>query len=215
MTDELIPITDEQAKAIQEAAKLGKEGLGVLKSVGGYLREILGSVPEDLVGLLGGDWLRHRRAENLEEIARKARERLNARGVVDAEPVSLTLALPMLRAASDESRKPLQDLWARLLANARDPSRAGKVRQEFIETVRRLDPLDALVLQRMFAGQIDINQTMRLDDFAQHVGTSRDELVVSLRNLHRLDLVNTTELTSVILMTPTGRGAHGSTQRLI
>ncbi len=58
MGDELIPISDEQAKLLQEALK-------TLRSVGGYLREVLGTVPEDLVGLLGGDWLKVRRAENV------------------------------------------------------------------------------------------------------------------------------------------------------
>jgi hypothetical protein len=46
----LIPITDERAKAIQEAFK-------ALQSVGGFLREVLDTVPEDLVGYLGGEEL--------------------------------------------------------------------------------------------------------------------------------------------------------------
>jgi len=86
---ELIPITDEQAKAIQESAKLGQDALGVIKDLGGYLREILGTVPEDFVGLIGSDWLNVRRADNMARIAAKARERLHARHVEDAEPVSL------------------------------------------------------------------------------------------------------------------------------
>jgi len=45
----LIPISDDQAKAIQEALK-------TLQGFGGFLRETFGTVPQDLVGLLGGDW---------------------------------------------------------------------------------------------------------------------------------------------------------------
>jgi hypothetical protein len=49
----LVPISDEQAKAIQEALK-------TLQRTGGFLKETLGTVPQDLVGYLGGDWLRVR-----------------------------------------------------------------------------------------------------------------------------------------------------------
>jgi hypothetical protein len=51
----LIPISDEQAKAIQEALK-------VLQGLGSFLDKVLGDVPQNLVNYLGGDWLRVRRA---------------------------------------------------------------------------------------------------------------------------------------------------------
>src|SRR6266481_2749018 len=107
MGDELIPISDEQAKLLQEALK-------TLRSVGGYLREVLGTVPEDLVGLLGGDWLKVRRAENVVVLLQKYRERLEARGVKETQPANLTIALPLFQAAANESREQLQDMWARL-----------------------------------------------------------------------------------------------------
>ncbi len=56
--DPLVPLSDEQAKLLQEALK-------ALRDVGDLLRDILGTVPEDLVGYLGGDWLKVRRAENV------------------------------------------------------------------------------------------------------------------------------------------------------
>jgi hypothetical protein len=83
----LIPISDEQAKAIQEALK-------ALQGVGGFLKETLGTVPQDLVGYLGRDWLGVRRAENLSRILEKARERLKARGAKAAEPASLSICCP-------------------------------------------------------------------------------------------------------------------------
>jgi abortive infection alpha-like protein len=136
----LIPISDEQAKAAQEALK-------TLEGLGGYLKETLGTVPQDLVGLLGGDWLKVKRAENLVRTVEKMRERLKARGVEPAEPPSLSLLLPILVAAAEESRDELQDIWARLLAAAADPSRAKSFRIQFIETVKKMDPLDAAVLR--------------------------------------------------------------------
>jgi hypothetical protein len=55
MTDptSLVPISDEQAK-------LGQKALEVLQGLGGFLREIFGTVPEDLVGYFGGDLLKVR-----------------------------------------------------------------------------------------------------------------------------------------------------------
>jgi hypothetical protein len=135
----LIPVSDEQAKAIQEAIK-------ALRGVGGFLREILGTVPEDLVGYLGGDWLKVRRAENLARILDKMRERLQERNAKTEQP-SISIVLPLLIAAADESRDELQDIWARLLAAAADPTRAKSFRNQFIEVAKQMDPLDAAVLQ--------------------------------------------------------------------
>ena len=56
-----------------------QEGFKTLQGFGGFLRETLGTVPEDLVGYLGGDWLRVRRFENLLRLLDKFRERLKAR----------------------------------------------------------------------------------------------------------------------------------------
>jgi hypothetical protein len=68
MTDTggMIPIGDEQAKAAQEALKTAR-------AAGSYFAEVLGTVPHDVVGLLGGDWLRVKRAENAARIAQSRR----------------------------------------------------------------------------------------------------------------------------------------------
>jgi hypothetical protein len=117
----LIPISDEQAK-------LGQEVLKTLRGLGSFVEKALESVPGDLVGYLGVDWLRVRRAENIAKMMFCAKERHETRGVKDTKPASLTLALPILRGAADESREELRDLWARLLAAAMDPSREKDVR---------------------------------------------------------------------------------------
>src|SRR5215831_2743002 len=146
----IIPITEEQAKAAQEALK-------ALRGFGDFLRETFGRTPQDLVGLLGGDWLKVRRAENIARIVQKSRDRLKARGVDGAEPASLSVGLPILVAAAAESREELQDIWARLLAASADPSRASHFRIAFIDASKRMDPLDApfLLSLRMHSGRAD------------------------------------------------------------
>ena len=78
--------------------------------------------------------------------------------VVD-KPASLSLVLPIAVSAADESRDELQDLWARLLAAAADPARVNFFRLAFIEAVKKMDPLDAAVLNgaRSKAGRLDGN----------------------------------------------------------
>jgi Abortive infection alpha len=188
MTD-LTPVGDEQAKAIQEVSKAIQEALKTLQGFGGFLRQIFGTVPEDVVALLGGDWLKVRRAENLARMLDKARERLRARRVERPEPASLSIALPMLIAAADESRDELQDIWARLFAAAADPDRVGSFRLAFIETVKKMDPLDAAVLQNAsadYAGRITAETQNKM---AERLGASRDEVEVSISNLEQLNLI--------------------------
>jgi hypothetical protein len=60
MGDEsLIPISDEQAK-------LGQELIKAASDAGGYLADILGDLPKDLLGLLIGDRVKAKRIERIE-----------------------------------------------------------------------------------------------------------------------------------------------------
>lgn len=181
MTGDLIPISDEQAK-------LATKALDVLQGFGGFLRQVLGTVPEDLVGVLGGDWLKVRRAENLANMLKKAEERLEARDVVETKPANLTLALPLFEAASNEGREELQDLWACLLAAAVDPKRANDVRAQYVEVVKRMEPLDALVLQKM-RERVDYDGAIR-EHFARAFEVNEDQVQVSFDHLSELGCVS-------------------------
>jgi hypothetical protein len=179
---QVFPISDEQAKALQEAFK-------TLQGLGGFLKKTFGTVPEDLVGLLGGDLLKVRRLENLARITEKARERLKARRVDDTEPPSISILLPIIVAAADEDRDELQDIWARLLAAGADPARAKSFRLAFVDAIKQMDPLDAAVLGAVGNGIIDGNKEGSL---ANQMHQSRDEIEVSIANLVRLELLGQT-----------------------
>lgn len=116
MTNEIVPISDEQAKAIREALK-------TLQSLGGFVKETFGTVPQDLVGILGGDYLKVKRAENLARTIEKARERIRRQKRDDrSQSAPLSLGLPIMVAAAEESRDELQELWAALMAAIVDPN---------------------------------------------------------------------------------------------
>jgi hypothetical protein len=189
-SNNIVPISDTQAKAIEEALK-------TLQGLGGFLRETFGTVPQDLVGLLGGDWLKVRRAENLVRVLQRTKERLTARHVRTGEPASLSLGLPILVAAADESREELQDIWARLLAASADPSRASHFRIAFIDAAKRMDPLDApfLLSLRMHSGRADGTV---LNSIGSELKITRDEIDVSWNNLKKLELLTLDSHTAVI-----------------
>jgi len=184
--DSLIPVSDEQAK-------LGQKALEVLSEFGGFLRQVLGTVPEDLVGLCGGDWLKVRRAQNFAAMLNKSRDHLRKRGVREPQPANLKVALPIFEAAANEGREELQDIWARLLATAADPKRAGQVRSEFIEIARQMEPLDATVLLEM-QKRVRPSPTVR-EHFAKSLGKPIDEVELSLSNLYQLGLTLDTNVT--------------------
>ena len=140
MTIPIIPISDEQAK-------LGQELVKAVRDASGYFTDILGDIPKDLLGLLVGDRVKAKRIERIEMLWRQTRERLGDRGVADPEAPSLKYAIPILEAAADEENEELEDLWSRLLAAAMDPSRRDAMRQSFIQAVKQMDPMDALVVK--------------------------------------------------------------------
>jgi abortive infection alpha-like protein len=184
MTDDknLIPISDEQAKLGQEAPK-------TLHGLGCFLKETFGTMPQDIVGLLGGDYLKVRRAENLFRTVERAKKRFEDRGIKhpDASP---SLAIPIMIAAADESRDELQEMWAALLAAAANPKKSREFRLKFIEIVKRLDPIDPLDLERLTPSGPPYADLRDLAEMARSLGVQSDEVAVSLGNLGALGLAH-------------------------
>ena len=203
MTNGLIPITDEQAKLSQEIVK-------AFRDLGSFFGRALGSTPEDLVGYYGGDRLRIRRAENIVKMMCEAQARLAVMGIEETKPATLSIALPILEGAADEDREELVDLWARLLANAMDPN-MNSVRYSFVDAVKKMDPLDAVVLRHIHEQNITAvrrghipdneNQNTGIDDISIAIGHRSDEVEVSLRHLQDLllfDYANNTWVVNAI-----------------
>ncbi len=145
MGDESEPVT-AVAKAVEETAKTGRALVEAGSDLAGFIGKALGTVPEDTVGLLGGDHLHELRIRNLDKISHKTEEILRERGVEDPEPIAPKALLPALEAASEEIDETLQDMWATLLANTMDPSKDTSLQQVFIEALKEFEPIDALVL---------------------------------------------------------------------
>lgn len=184
MSDNLI-VSDEEAKAIQESAKLGAKALEIVEGAGGWISDVLGDVPKNLVGVLGGDRLAEYRRANLEKISEKAKAKNRARGVTHTERVSLVIALPLFEAAAEESREELQERWACLLAAAMDPARLHQVRRAFIATLQAFEPIDVRVLMAISKKGREHSSDLRAD-LAREIGISHEQVDISLDKLRDL-----------------------------
>ena len=186
----MIPVTDDQAKALQKLADFGTTAVEETGGLARYVGRILGTAPEDVVGIVLGDPLRFIRTIIAQKLDDKISTILRSRNVKIVEPVSPSLAIPLLRAAYDESREEIQEIWAKLLAAAMDPQRADRVRGEFVDAVKRLHPRDAIILDALYGtpGQLSPNPR---DYFASHLAVSSDAIEVSFKNLEEIGCLST------------------------
>src|SRR5260370_14920493 len=184
-----ILITDEQAKALQEIAKTTGTALDLVGEAGSYVKWMLGTVPADLIGVLGGNWLSQVRIRNLAWYKRRTEQIIREGGAPQTEAVSPSLAIPLLRAAMDENRPQLQELWAALLAAAADPQRSVLVRQSFIYTISKFDPLDASVLWGRYQITGELQPTCR-EFLSRRLEVSSESIVVSIMNLNKLECIS-------------------------
>ena len=88
MSNEIEAVT-EGARAVQEVAKTTGKALDAAQEGGAYLSRMLGTVPEDVVGLLGGDLLRQYRIRNWDRISQKTFDKLDQRGIETTPPLRL------------------------------------------------------------------------------------------------------------------------------
>lgn len=208
MAEELLrPIDENTAKALEEGAKTLGKGLDLVGGLGAYMARAFGGVPQNLVGVLIGDWLIHKRVRRWAVLQAETKRYLDQRNVPEPyEDVSPSIAVPLIEAAVDEDRPDLADLWARLLAAALDPKRRANVRQNVIATLKQLEPLDAAVLQAVYengGGQWTPNGR---DYLAVKLKCTQDEVLVSFESLHKLSCIGFQGAPQISpLMHPIGR----------
>ena len=178
----------EGAKAAQEIAKTAGKALDAAQAGGAYLARMLGTVPEDVVGLLGGDLLRRYRIRNWYSISQKTFDKLGQRGVEQIEPLNAKVIVPLLEAASNESDETLQEMWAELLANAMDPDHDVSLQHIFIDTLKQFEPIDARILSAYF--EMGENKQKTPNNLAPVIGLRVTEVIVSAERLVSLGCLN-------------------------
>jgi hypothetical protein len=152
----------------------------------------------DLIGWAGGDFLedlrkdkRERRAANQAKILERAGEIIKERGAnpdVETPPEYLE---DIIQAAQDNNVQELRELFARLAAAAVDPNRRQGYRCEFVDIVKRMEPIDALVLPAMV--NANVGGPNWVEAVRKQVDRDPAEIQLSAVNLERLGCLYTAE----------------------
>jgi hypothetical protein len=182
MIDGPEPFGKETAKATQELAKAANSAIEAARDAASFFNRVLGNPIVDAVGITIADPLRFVRIVSLNWYDRRVEDILSKRGSKKFKGVPPRLALEILDAAQDETRDEMRELWARLIANAMDENTNSNVRIEFVTILKQLNPLDALMLQRLST----VSNFVYPNSFAQ--GQHLDYNDVALSFLYLLDL---------------------------
>ncbi|ERF81438.1 DUF4393 domain-containing protein [Bradyrhizobium viridifuturi] len=182
MIDGPEPFGKETAKAAQELAKTADNAIDAARGAAEFLNRVLGNPIADVVGITVADPLRFVRIISLDWYSKRVDEILAKRNTPKPRGAPPRIALDILEAAQDETRDELKELWARLLANAMDATTQKNVRIEFITVLKQLNPLDALILQRLAA----VGNFTSPNSFAQAQHLDSNDTATSV--LYLLDL---------------------------
>ncbi|WP_207536944.1 Abi-alpha family protein [Sabulicella rubraurantiaca] len=179
----------EIGKGIGKTADFGGKVVDAGTGFGGWLKDTFGTIPQDLLGVAGGDWLHYRRRMNLLQLELKTevlREKLNENRLIEPSP---SILLPLLQHAANESRDELQDLWAALLISAMHPEAYRRVRRSFFETLMKMEPLDALVFDKIIRSKTPAVNKGARKFLEEELGIRQTEVQLSMAALSNLGLL--------------------------
>ena len=124
-------------KAAEETAKAIGKGLDLVNRAAPAIG--------DAYGFLIGDRIKAQRERNADKMARETKRILDERNLKETSALPEDLAAPLLEAAQREPREEILRLYSALAANAMDPNH-DDVRPEYVETVRKWQPIDLRVM---------------------------------------------------------------------
>ncbi len=172
-------ITDEQSKAVAEMAKTSGEVVKAAGGLGAYLGKVVGSI-QDILGLVGGDWLHHKRQRHVAVLQVNTQRILEGVAPDRLTEPSPSVIIPLLQAAVDEGRPELQAMWAALMANAMLEG-GRKVRRDYFDAVRRMEPVDALYLQVVAGAPLDPSGSSLMGEANRAGIDSTDQAIAEIK----------------------------------
>jgi hypothetical protein len=144
-------VDEESAKAIQEVAKTTGKAIDVVHDAGGFLAPHVDGILAQVVGIFT-DHLKYVRGVRLIRLGQRFQQELLAHGGEPAvRKLPLNFAIDALEQGAMEQDDDLQDIWARLLANAVDATSEVQPRRAYISIIKDLSPLDALILEQIYS----------------------------------------------------------------
>jgi hypothetical protein len=198
----------ESAKAITAVAKTSESAIKATEKLGGFVSRIIKEPLDSSIGILT-DKLKYMRWQRQIRFAEKCMAIIEERNVEsEIRFLPPKFVLPVIENASYEDVDDLQDLWANLLTTALDPDRKMP-RTAFIDILKQLEPIDALVLNSFYHLLLErrgqryerygrkssyhdslINYSISVRFLGHRLQVDSDELKTSVDNLIRLRLIS-------------------------
>lgn len=183
------PIT---AKTVKKAIEASIEP--IIKPIS----QTAGEIARDVL-LVFGNKIRLWAMGNYVNVCEESSAMLRQRGYTDMSTlraISEKFGLMYLQSAPAEDDPSLQSLWAKLLANALDPSFDEELRTAYMSIIKELSPLDVRILIEIrkdygfnLPNNVKAYKQLNMDS---RLNASFGEALVSIDNLLRLCLIKTT-----------------------
>lgn len=193
---------EEAAKAVQEVAKTTSEVVDAVRGAGEFLAPHVDGVLSQVMGIFT-DHLRYVRGKRLLRLGERFQQELLAHGGVEAvRKLPLNFAIDALEQGAMEEDDRIQDIWARLLANAVDATSEVQPRRAYVSIIKDLSPLDALILEKIYSvDQKEFKKAIvtcelpsraypAIDIDLKSLPKPSEEVQVALANLERLGLIS-------------------------
>lgn len=182
------------AEAAAEGAKFGTQTVKTTEKILRGLAKILGEPAQDAAEIIG-DRLKFLRWKRQLRYMDKYNQILDERRITKIKAIPPKFALPIITHASLEENDELQDLWARLTANAMDPNFALELCYAFLEIIKSLSPLDVKMLSFFYSAllkdpnvKLDLvtDYSLTKEQICSGVGINENDYGVSVYNLFRV-----------------------------
>ena len=190
--------TEELAKAVQRVANLGEKSLDISEKLGGFFARVFNEPIAEVSGMIT-DKLRFVRWQRLVQMSDDVNKILKERGVKQTRAVTPKLALPIFEEGSLENDENLQQLWNHLLANAMDPQFNGEFRYGFIDIIKNITGIEAVILNNFYEilkseGHVHdltniTNYSLKKEQITKMVGIDEATYQVSIFNLMRMQCI--------------------------
>ncbi len=150
-----------------------------LQAVGDFFGDFGKDLAKDYMKEGVGSFVKAWQSEQVSRRIKAARQRLKDETGFEPQPVSPSIGLPLLNAASLEDRPELTQMWERLLSAAMNKDKASGIRQVYIDILKQMDPLDALVFAKLsFNGENNSRNKI-----AQEISRNPSQVDISFANL--------------------------------
>ncbi|WP_196485891.1 Abi-alpha family protein [Burkholderia cepacia] len=208
-----IQTASDIAKATEEVAKTTGQVVEATTRLGTFVAKYIGG-PLQLASGIVEDKLKYMRWENQLDLMVRADRKLAEIGLpAPTRTIPPKFAIPLLQAASLEDDADIRDLWATLLVNYANANSGVDLSAAYISILRDLTPLDARILQAIYALSFEETQhqgvlTGHLPEQAQirPDGSRKSMDILEPTGDVRLSLANLERLGCLTLMRTMGGG---------